>query len=215
MTTASSRFRWYPAGLFLLVAAATLAVASALDGPIGGTLSRHGISYSYDLYTMFRLAGYVPLWLVVAAAFVAIDSAAGWRRAWRRGGLLAAPVVLSGAVAELLKLAIRRERPGLAAIAYAFRPWHESPFATAGLGAPSSHSAVAFAAAWTLSRLYPRASAVWLTIAALCALSRLARNDHYVSDLAGGALVAYAVVAVLWQWLAPRGRGLEESRRSG
>ena len=192
--------------VFAVVAIAGLASASALDGPVTSALSRRDITYSYDLYTMFRLAGFVPLWLVVAVALVAIDSAGGWRDAWRRGGLLAAAVALSGSVAELLKLAIRRQRPGVDPLAYGFRPWHDSPFANDGLGWPSSHAAVAFAAAWALSRLYPRASIVWLTIAALCALSRLVRNDHYLSDLVAGALVAYAVVALLWSWSTPRAR---------
>jgi membrane-associated phospholipid phosphatase len=204
MMCSPSRLPWSRVGTFALVSIAALAAALAVDGPVASALSRRQISYSYDLYTMFRLAGFVPLWVIVAVAFAAIDSAHGWRNAWRRGGLLAAAVVVSGSIAELLKLAIRRERPGLQMLAYVFRPWHYSPFASDGLGSPSSHTAVAFAAAWALSRLHPRASILWLLIAVLCALSRVVHNDHYVSDLVGGAVVAYAVVAVFWGWLAPQ-----------
>src|SRR5262249_25019909 len=129
-------------GAFAALSIGGLAVASALDGPVASAFSRREISYSYDLYTMFRLAGFLPVWLVVSAAFVAIDSARGWRHAWRRGGLLAAAVIVSGGIAELLKLVIRRERPGLLLVAYGFRPWHESPYTNDGLGSPSSHTAV-------------------------------------------------------------------------
>jgi hypothetical protein len=54
---------------------------------------------------------------------------------------------LGGIIAELLKIALRRERPGLTDGAHVFRPWSEHPLSTAQLGLPSSEVAVAFAAA--------------------------------------------------------------------
>jgi membrane-associated phospholipid phosphatase len=177
---------------------AAIAAAFALDRPVAEYIAQRPFGYSFDLYSMFRLAGFLPLWIVVSAAFILIDSERGWRRAWRRGGLLLAAVMASGACAELLKLLVRRERPGDMA-SYVFRPWTDSPFASGGLGWPSSHTAVAFAAAWVLCRLYPRAAVIWMAMAAACAFSRLLNNAHFVSDLVCAALLAYVVVAVLWR----------------
>ena len=177
---------------------AALGAAFALDRPLAQYIAQRPFGYSFDLYAMFRLAGFLPLWAVVSVAFVLIDSERGWRHAWRRGGLLWCAVTASGATAELLKMLVRRERPDDVAM-YVFRPWTESPFATGGMGWPSSHTAVAFAAAWLLCRLYPRAAVVWISMGAACAFSRLSSNAHFASDVVGAALVAYLVVAVLWR----------------
>jgi membrane-associated phospholipid phosphatase len=186
--------------IFVLVAwALALAGSLALDAPVARFVMTHRFNISYDLYAMFRLAGFIPLWATVAIVFALIDSRDGWKHAWSRGGCLFATVVVAGSLAELSKIAIRRTRPHLPAFAYAFRPWRETPLSTTGLGWPSSHAAVAFGAVWILCRLYPRAAPVWLLIGVGCGLSRLAGGDHYVSDIVGGALVAYAVAAAMWR----------------
>lgn len=181
-----------------LTVVASLSVSLALDGVVARGVARAQISYSYDLFTMFRLAGYLPLWVVVSMAFVLLDSRHGWRSAWSRGGLLFTSVALSGAVSEALKILIRRERPGDDLSTFVFRPWSDETFSTSGLGWPSGHTAVAFAAAWTLSRLHPRATPVWALIAMACAFSRIVRNDHYLSDLVSAAALAYAVTSTVW-----------------
>jgi PAP2 superfamily len=112
---------------------------------------------------MLRLAGYLPLWGIVALALVLHD----WvprglptlPRASRRGLLLFWSAALAGIIAELLKIAFHRERPGLTNGTHVFRSWSEKPFSTAQLGLPSSEVAVAFAAATILARLFPDA---WL-----------------------------------------------------
>jgi hypothetical protein len=66
---------------------------------------------------MLRLAGYFPLWTIAALALVLHDwvprelSTLG--RASRRGLLLFWSAALGGIIAELLKIVLRRERPGL------------------------------------------------------------------------------------------------------
>jgi membrane-associated phospholipid phosphatase len=171
--------------------AVALLLASLLDPPIARVVARHPFGYSFDLYTLFRLAGYLPLWAVVSLAFIAIDAPNGWRAAWSRGGVLLTAVTLAGALAELLKLLVRRERPSADVAMYVFRPWRESPFSSSGLGWPSSHTAVAFAAVFVLCRLHPRATPVWLLVGAGCAFSRLTNNLHFLSDIVGGAMVGY------------------------
>jgi membrane-associated phospholipid phosphatase len=151
---------------------------------------------------MLRLAGYVPVWGIVALALVLHD----WvprglptlLRASRRGLLLFWSAALGGIIAELLKVAFRRERPGLTNGAHVFRSWSEQPFSTAQLGLPSSEVAVAFAAATVLARLFPDAWLLWYALAVGCALTRVASGAHFTSDVILAALVGYVSTLILW-----------------
>jgi membrane-associated phospholipid phosphatase len=163
---------------------------------------------------MLRLAGYLPLWSIVALALVLHDWVPRTRRtlprASRRGLLLFWSAALGGIIAELLKIAFRRERPGLTDGAHLFRPWSDQPFSTARLGLPSSEVAVAFAAATVLARLFPEAWLLWYTLAVGCALTRVASGAHFMSDVLLAALVGYVSALVLW----PR-RGLVGTQTAG
>jgi membrane-associated phospholipid phosphatase len=112
---------------------------------------------------------------------------------------------LGGLAAELLKLLLRRERPEAHAGEYVFRSWSSHPLSTAGLALPSSHALVAFAAAAMLARLYPRASWLWFTLAAGCALTRVLARAHFLSDVTLAAIVGWLVAAGLWRWYLRRG----------
>jgi membrane-associated phospholipid phosphatase len=152
---------------------------------------------------MLRGAGYVPLWGLVALAFVLHDwvprARQTLRRASRRGLLLFWSPAAAGAAAELLKLAFRRERPSLTDGAHVFRPWSDRPFSTAELGLPSSEAAVAFAAAAVLARLFPEARVLWYGVALGCALARVAARAHFMSDIVFAALVGHVVTLILWR----------------
>jgi membrane-associated phospholipid phosphatase len=151
---------------------------------------------------MLRLAGYVPLWAIVALALVLHD----WvprqlptlPRASRRGLLLFWSAALGGIIAELLKIVFRRERPGLTDGAHVFRSWSDQPFSTARLGLPSSEVAVAFAAATALARLFPEAWLLWYALAVGCAFTRVASGAHFMSDVLLAALVGYASALIVW-----------------
>lgn len=155
-----------------------------------------------------RIQGFLPTWLAVGAALVMTDwplrASGGSRAAWRRGTLLVGSATLSGGVGELLKLLIRRERPGTEAGAYVFRAWSDRPFSTSGLGMPSSHVVVAFGALAMLSLLFPRARPVWYALGIGCAMSRVAAHAHFVSDVTAAAIVGIAVSAGLWRAFPPR-----------
>jgi membrane-associated phospholipid phosphatase len=159
-----------------------------------------------DWYRLLRVGGYLPYWLLVALAWMLMDRDAiqteGVRRALARGFLLSASVVSSGILAEVLKLLIRRERPGLHAGYYFFRPWWEGPLDSTGLGLPSSHAAVAFAATWALCLLYPRATPVWLLVGLGCGVSRLLDRAHFLSDVYLAAVLSFLCVRLYWRWLA-------------
>jgi undecaprenyl-diphosphatase len=163
---------------------------------------------------MLRLAGYLPLWSIVALALLLHDWVPRRPRtlptASGRSLRLFGAAALGGIIAELLKIAFRRERPGLTDGAHVFRPWSDQPFSTARLGLPSSEVAVAFAAATILARLFPEAWLLWYALAAGCALTRVASGAHFTSDVLLAALVGYVCALVLW----PR-RGLVEARTAG
>jgi membrane-associated phospholipid phosphatase len=155
-----------------------------------------------DWYRLFRVGGYLPFWLLVALAWLLIDSAAfsicRLRAALRRGLLLSLSVVAAGALGEALKVLIRRERPGLPDGTYVFRSWLDRPFDSSGLGLPSGHATVAFAATWVLCRLYPRAMPVWLFWGVGCAVSRLLDRAHFLSDVYLAGLFTFVLVRLLW-----------------
>jgi membrane-associated phospholipid phosphatase len=185
-----------PSSSFLLLGAATLVlVASLADSWAYTHLFAPGVD-SHDWGRLLRVLGFLPLWWVLGiAARLSSFSSGG-----RRGAvlLMAAPTV-AGALDEILKLLVRRERPGPNAGEYVFRSFTDRPFSTRGLGMPSSHTIVAFAAATILSRLWPRARPIWYGLAAGCGLTRVMSRAHFLSDAVAGALAGWAVGILLWR----------------
>jgi membrane-associated phospholipid phosphatase len=155
--------------------------------------------YEHDFGRMWRIFGYLPFWLIVAVAV--------WAQTRnRRAALLLALVpTAGGALAALLQVLLRRERPGLHDGHYVFRAFNDRPLHGAEFGLPSSHAMVAFSAAWLLCRMYPRAWPVWVVIATGCALSRVAAQAHFLSDVTVAAVAAYFLVAVVWRRIEPSG----------
>jgi membrane-associated phospholipid phosphatase len=175
---------------FLTIASIAIIAAHLLDRAALGFLAWPSI-YESDFGRMLRVVGYLPLWGLLAIALICID----WptERRWQRGLRLFGSAALGGIAAELLKIVIRRERPGSGASFYSFRAWSEGMFSTGGLGLPSSHALVAFAAAAMLSRLFPRATIIWWLLAIGCGLSRVAAGAHFLSDVVVAAVVGFAV----------------------
>ena len=70
-----------------------------------------------------------------------------------------------------------------------------------GKSFPSSHATNSFAIGTVLSFYYPRLKWVFLTCAALIALSRIAVGVHYPSDIMGGAIIGSLIALfVIWTW---------------
>jgi membrane-associated phospholipid phosphatase len=186
----------------VLVAALVMLGAHLLDGWAYGHLVIADV-YAQDWGRMLRVMGFVPLWLLAGVALVMTDwplrAARSARTAWVRGSLLVGSVAASGALGEILKLVLRRERPRAHEGDYVFRALSERTFSTSGLALPSSHSIVAFGAAFMLARLFPRAAPVWYLLAAGCGLTRILAQAHFVSDVALAALAAWLVAAGVWK----------------
>ncbi len=155
--------------------------------------------YDRDWGRLLRVMGFLGTWLALAIAVRSLEGGDPARvpRARRRANLLFWSAAAGGAAAELLKLVLRRERPGLHDGLYGFRPFDDRTWSTSGLAFPSSHTMVAFAGAAMLARLYPRARWVGYVLAAGCALTRVTSRAHFASDVALGAgagwLVAWAI----------------------
>ena len=195
------------AGRWLAVAILALAVATALDSWVFRHLALPDV-YEHDWGRLLRILGFLPTWLVVSIALVLCDAPPDGARASRvrrlRGLLPFVAATLGGLAGEVLKLLLRRERPGAHAGEYVFRSWSDHPLSTAGLALPSSHALVAFAAAAMLARLYPRASWLWFALAAGCALTRVLARAHFLSDVTLAAIVGWVVAAGLWRWYLRR-----------
>ncbi len=190
---------------FLLVAVLALAAALALDRAAYTWLSDPGV-YDKDWGRALRSLGFLPTWIVAAAALALQDGPARGRppgRVYARALFLLATPTVAGIVGAVLQLLIRRERPWAHHGDYVFRPFSDRPFYGGGLAMPSSHAVVAFGAAFALARLFPRAAPVWYLLAAGCALTRVMARAHFLSDVVLAAIVAWLVAALLWRWLAP------------
>lgn len=179
---------------FLAVAATLGVVAHLLDHAVWSQLRDTRVN-DKDWGRLLRSMGYVPTWLIVAGGFWLHDrGSAGW--GWR-GGLVVLAPALSGGIAELLKIAIRRLRPDPDAFLYVWRPIAEDLWSTRGLGMPSSHVAVAFAGAAVLSRLLPTGWWLWYLLATGCAVTRILALGHFLSDTVVAALLGYVIGVVL------------------
>jgi membrane-associated phospholipid phosphatase len=155
--------------------------------------------YERDLGRLLRSMGYLPTWLIVAiGCWTADRPARGW--GWRGGLLILSPLV-GGAVAEALKLVVRRLRPDAQTFGYVFRPFADHPFSTGGLGMPSSHTLVAFAGATALARVFPRAWWLWYLLAIGCAITRVMATAHFLSDTVAAAALGWCVGELLSRWM--------------
>jgi membrane-associated phospholipid phosphatase len=150
-----------------------------------------------DWGRFLRILGFLPTWAIIALG-VWLHERGMFEHARRRALLIVASPLLAGVVAELLKLALRRERPGVHDGDYFFRAFSERTFSTGGLALPSSHAMVAFGGAAMLAYFYPRARWLWFALAAGCGLTRVLARAHFLSDVVVGALAALATTAWLW-----------------
>jgi membrane-associated phospholipid phosphatase len=197
----------------LAVALAGLVLAHLLDGAAFRHVRLEDV-YQEDWGRLLRVIGFVPTWLLAAAA-LALHDATPLRRLHRaRAGLLVLAPALAGGVAELVKLAVRRLRPGELG-EYVFRPWTERTWSTGGLGLASSHAAVAFGAATVLARIFPRARAVWWALAWGCAFTRVAAGAHFLSDVVAAAVIGWLAGLALWHGLGHEGTVGASPRSAG
>jgi membrane-associated phospholipid phosphatase len=196
--TPSGARRWL---LAIALGVGAVALAHALDHAAWQGL-RDPRVYERDWGRMLRSMGYLPTWLIVAIGLWTHDRPQpGW--GWRGGLAILAPLS-GGALAELLKLVVRRVRPDAALFGYSFRSFADHPFANNGLGMPSSHVLVAFAGATAMARLFPRAWWLWYLLAIGCAVTRVMAVAHFLSDTVAAAVLGWFVGEALSRWMLQR-----------
>jgi membrane-associated phospholipid phosphatase len=193
-----SRDLWRGLGITI----ALFALAWVVDREVYQRVSLPTV-YDKDWGRLLRIIGFLPTWLALAVgiALAEGEAPADRPRARRRGWLLFWGAAGSGIAAELLKLTLRRERPGPHDGLHVFRDFAERTFSSAGLALPSSHTMVAFGGAAMLARLYPRARWVGYTLAAGCGISRVLHRAHFLSDVvlaAGAGWLVAALIAARW-----------------
>ena len=189
----------------LTVATATAAGASYLwfDRPIA--IAFHGIGPSFqtvmEFITAFGLGG--PYVIVSGVAFIVFRIAGRKPEAWSAAYVFLA-VAASGLFADVIKPVFGRVRPTLF--------FSEHLYGFTGIGAhsdhwsfPSGHSVTAAALAFALSRLYPRLTAVWVVAALLIAFSRIALDQHYLSDVIAGLYIGFVFAWAIATMLDMRG----------
>ncbi|MEO1534046.1 MAG: phosphatase PAP2 family protein [Planctomycetota bacterium] len=165
-----------------------------------------------DWYQVLRQAGNLELWIALSIMLWGVDAHRLGRiftpAAWRRGWLLLAGSAGAGILAEIMKLIVARERPITGASIDYQGYVHHIPLidplflGQGNLGFPSSHAAVAFGAAITLARLIPGTLPVMIFLALGCGWTRMLMGAHFLTDVAGGAALAWIWVT----WLRPTTR---------
>lgn len=183
-----------------VIASAVAIVAAHLLDELAWRHVRLPSVYEKDWGRLLRSMGFLPTWLLMALAWWLQVREPAKRRtgAW----LLVLGPALGGLAAEVLKLLVRRLRPDPEQFGYAFRSFADGLWSNRGMGMPSSHTLVAFAGAFALARLFPRARWVFYALAAGCGLSRVMATAHYLSDTVVAACVGWGVVAAVWYPLA-------------
>jgi membrane-associated phospholipid phosphatase len=163
-----------------------------------------------DWYQFLRTLGSLYIWLAAGAMLIlaAPGSMARGQAATLaivRGGLLILSAALGGGAAELLKLLTHRLRPGDTG-EYLFRHFIDGltgpgaeQLRKVGFGLASSHTGVAFGAAFMLARLFPKTAPLALALAAGCALTRLLSGAHFATDVYVAVVMSYAIAAALWR----------------
>jgi membrane-associated phospholipid phosphatase len=106
-------------------------------------------------------------------------------------------------IGELLKWAVGRGRPFVGGHANAFNFSHFAG-TEAFASFPSGHATTAFALAFAVSALWPRAWPVMAVYALLIGATRLVLLAHHPSDVVAGALVGIIGAMAVRYWFAAR-----------
>ena len=182
---------------WILATMGAVALAHLAD-PLAWRLLRLDRVNDTDWGRLLRSAGYLPTWGLAAILIWRHRPESATQRVAARYVVVSA--LAGGVVAELLKLLFRRGRPEAELFAYSFRAFTEAPLSTRGLGLPSSHTLVAFAAATAMGVLFPRTRWAWFAFAAGCALTRVLALGHFLSDVTLAACLGWGIA----HWVALR-----------
>jgi membrane-associated phospholipid phosphatase len=204
------------------IGVAIIALMYALDATEIGLMPARGTAGLWPIRILTDLGkdAYVLWSLAVALFAVAVVSAtlrgssrARLLRFGMRLQFLFFAVLVPVLAGEAIKWIAGRGRPfvGGKANAFNFVPFNGTE-AYASL--PSSHAITAFALAFAVAALWPRARAVMIVYAIVIAATRLLLLAHHPSDVTAGALIGAIGAMVVRYWFAARRLGFA-IRRDG
>ncbi len=179
-----------------------------LDFPLLHALYHDSLQHieDHDWYRLLRIIGYMGTWIIVGSVYIVHD------RHQHRGLAVFFSALLAGALAELLKLIIARERPvgpdGIQPGLYHFRGLFAGFQDGSGLGFPSSHAAVAFGGCLMLACFLPRAKTLLFCLALGCGITRMLSGAHFATDVMGGALLGWASAGIMCRYAGAHVDGL-------
>jgi membrane-associated phospholipid phosphatase len=109
-------------------------------------------------------------------------------------------IAIPGLAVSIVKRLIGRVRPSEAG------PFHYVPFSWRSdyAAMPSGHGTAAFAAAFAIGAIWPRARGPMWIYAGLIAVSRVVVHAHFPSDVIAGAFVGVLGAVVVRNWFAAR-----------
>ena len=205
-----------------MLGALIIALMYVLDAREIGLMPTRGTPslWPVRIVTEFGKDNYVLLALGTMLLAVAVVSAAlpGSSRAQllsfgMRLQFLFLAVLTPLLVGEALKWAVGRGRPFVGGAANAF---NFAPFAgtEAFASFPSAHAVTAFALAFAVSAVWPRARLAMIVYAFLIAATRLVLLSHHPSDEVAGALIGVVGAMSVRYWFAARRLGFA-IRRDG
>lgn len=116
---------------------------------------------------------------------------------------IAASIITSGIVCEVLKIMLGRSRPELW-LNHDIYGFHLLSFADALHSTPSGHTTIAFVLATIVSILRPKWQVLGWILASLVALSRILLNQHFVSDTLLGAYLGWLITFLIANYLYSR-----------
>jgi undecaprenyl-diphosphatase len=123
--------------------------------------------------------------IILILTLLAFYSIYSYKSQKKNLGLLWLSILATTILTIVIKFTVQRERPmPVETLIYAF---------------PSLHTAIAFSAAYILSKI--RFPALWYELATLIAISRVYLNVHYLSDIiVGAALGLFVAHQVFKKW---------------
>ena len=166
--------------------------------------------FGKDVYVLSAIA---VLLIVVA---IAAPAWTGMQRSLLLGlgtrlQFLFCAVLVSVLAGELIKYVVGRGRPFVGGQANAFNFSHFAG-TEAYASFPSGHATTAFALAFAISALWPRARIAMLAYALVIAATRLVLLAHHPSDVVAGALVGTVGAMAVRYWFAARRLGFAIDR---
>lgn len=176
--------RWYEP----LVVLGGIGLLSTLDQPVANHFRDHRSAGGDNLADAWSRIGTPLIFGPVTVGLVAGGLIAKDPEVTKAGGRLALALVLAGAADQGLKTVLGRERPLGNEGAFDFDPGHfDRAF-------PSGHTAMAFAMATSLADdVHPTWAKLGLYgLATGVAVSRVYQQQHWVSDVFGGAALGIA-----------------------